>query len=51
MDDWKTLPAPTLEALEAGLPPLEDIHGFSSERDEKLAALLHALDLAPSSQH
>lgn len=47
MDDWKSLPAPTSDALEAGLPPLEDIDVLASERDEKLAALLHALGIAP----
>lgn len=47
MDDWKTMPAGTVEALEAGLPPLEDIGDLASHRDEKLAALLHALGIVP----
>jgi 3-hydroxyacyl-CoA dehydrogenase len=47
MDDWKFIPAPTSDALEASLPPLEDLHNLARERDEKLAALLHALDIAP----
>lgn len=50
MDDWKKIPSPTLEALEAGLPPLDDIRELASERDEKLAALLHALGIAPGAK-
>jgi len=50
MDDWKSIPAPTSDALEAGLPPLEEISDLASERDEKLAALLHALGIAPGTE-
>lgn len=50
MDDWKSIPAPSSDALEAGLPPLEDIGDLVSERDEKLAALLHALGIAPGAE-
>jgi 3-hydroxyacyl-CoA dehydrogenase len=47
MDDWKSIPPPTSDTLEVGLPPLEDLKDLARERDEKLAALLHALGIAP----
>lgn len=46
MDDWKNMPSQTVDALEVGLPPLDEISDLTSERDEKLAALLRALDIA-----
>jgi carnitine 3-dehydrogenase len=49
MNDWKKFPSTTLEALEAGLPPIDDIRKLASERDEKLAALLHAVGLTHGS--
>jgi carnitine 3-dehydrogenase len=50
MDDWKTMPIDTVDALEAGLPPIEDISSLANHRDEKLAALLHALGIAPGAK-
>lgn len=50
MDDWKSIPASTSDALEAGLPPLEDLSDLARERDERLASLLHAMGLTPGSE-
>ncbi|MCK4741229.1 MAG: hypothetical protein KAS80_02995 [Anaerolineales bacterium] len=46
MNDWKTMPVGTVDALEDGLPPPEDITDLANYRDEKLAGLLHALGIA-----
>jgi 3-hydroxypropionate dehydrogenase (NADP+) len=46
MHDWKSMPSGTVDALETGLPSLDEIGDLTSERDEKLAALLRTLDFA-----
>jgi 3-hydroxyacyl-CoA dehydrogenase len=43
LDDWKTLPSETTEALEKGLPELEELKTFVEKRDEALIRVLEAL--------
>ena len=47
LDDWKTLPSETTEALEEGLPELEELKAFAEKRDEALIRLLKALQTEP----
>ena len=44
LNDWKTFPPNTAEALAAGLPHPEAAEALCSERDEKLAGILRALE-------
>jgi 3-hydroxyacyl-CoA dehydrogenase len=43
LDDWKTLPSETIEALEKGLPKLETLENLVKNRDEALVQVLKAL--------
>jgi len=42
LDDWKTLPSETKEALEKELPGLEDLEGLARNRDEALVRIIKA---------
>jgi carnitine 3-dehydrogenase len=43
LEDWKTLPSETTEALEKGLPKLEALESLTRRRDETLVQILQAL--------
>ena len=49
MNDWKTMPEMTAEALERGLPELAEIAALSRRRDEALVRVIQALRAAESS--
>lgn len=51
LDTWKRFPGGTADALEAGLPSVEDITDLAAERDKKLAALLRAIGLSGAGGH
>lgn len=41
--DWKTMPRDTVEVLERGLPPIEELAGLARRRDEALVRIIKAL--------
>jgi len=44
MNDWKSMPRATTEALEQGLPGLDEIATLAQERDQALVRVIKALD-------
>ena len=47
LDDWKTLPSETTEALEEGLPKLQELKTFVEKRDEALIRVLKGVQTDP----